>query len=314
MGRSPLIRAAKTNLLCFWLSVQRGSSELCPDPGAQRGQGHGSLLPFLLLQADAPSEQNQVIRTHENDLRPRLREPSPLGQTPSWRGLLPWPDMLLQFGAHPDPSTPTHVALCSWGDALATITQPLLAACFVCRVGSIRMQQNQGAALPTANLFPATTSSSKQEGREGVMLSAQTDPLHTPNLPRTQPHPPAARYPVPTAPCCSRLRFFQQSSSDGRETHSFAGAPRDARISCIRCSLVREGTREAPRQCLGLKGPPAGDVREGCGQTHTSSPLPPQRSLWSGSRHGANKSGTGQIMQERWMEGEGEKDGREEVC
>lgn len=221
---------------------------------------------------------------------------------------------LLQFGAHPDPSTPTHVALCSWGDALATITQPLLAACFVCRVGSIEMQQNQGAALPTANLFPATTSSSKQEGREGVMLSAQTDPLHTPNLPRTQPHPPAARYPVPTAPCCSRLRFFQQSSSDGRETHSFAGAPRDARISCIRCSLVREGTREAPRQCLGLKGPPAGDVREGCGQTHTSSPLPPQRSLWSGSRHGANKSGTGQIMQERWMEGEGEKDGREEVC
>lgn len=93
MGRSPLIRAAKPNLLCFWLSVQHGSSELCPDPGAQRGQGHGSLLPFLLLQADAPSEQNQVIRTHENDLRPRLREPSPLGQTPSWRGLLPWSDM-----------------------------------------------------------------------------------------------------------------------------------------------------------------------------------------------------------------------------
>lgn len=89
MGRSPLIRAAKPNLLCFWLSVQHGSSELCPDPGAQRGQGQGSLLPFLLLQADASSEQNQVIRTHENDLRPRLREPSPLGQTPSWRGLLP---------------------------------------------------------------------------------------------------------------------------------------------------------------------------------------------------------------------------------
>lgn len=174
MGRSPLIRAAKTNLLCFWLSVQRGSSELCPDPGAQRGQGQGSLLPFLLLQADAPSEQNQVIRTHENDLRPRLREPSPLGQTPSWRGLLPWPDMLLQFGAHPDPSTPTHVVLCSWEDALATITQPLLAACFVCRVGSIEMQQNQGADLPTANAL-SSNNQQQQAGRTGGSDAFCTD-------------------------------------------------------------------------------------------------------------------------------------------
>lgn len=157
MGRSPLFKALKTNLLCFWLGVQRGITELCPDPWAQQGQMQGSLLPFLLLQADAPSEQNKVILTHENDLWPRLEEPSPRGVCSPVRRA-----MLLQFGACPDPSTTDPPgAPSSWEDSLAIITQPQFAACFVHRGGKKIKEQIFQPQMP----FPATTASRK-DGRE----------------------------------------------------------------------------------------------------------------------------------------------------
>lgn len=86
------------------------------------------------------------------------------------------------------------------------------------------------------------------------MLSAQTAPLHAPKPAQDAAPSPSSQV---SHSHCTMLQagFFQQSSINGRETHSFA-ALRDAQISCICCSLVLKCTREAPQAAFGAEGTP----------------------------------------------------------